>query len=68
MIKGPARPDTVIGSGTDHGDHGDRMRSSARQWRFVVAILLGVLAAALLMPADRVDGAAAPMAGATSRP
>ncbi|GAA1694674.1 hypothetical protein GCM10009765_49920 [Fodinicola feengrottensis] len=36
------------------------MQGSARQWRFAVAILVGALTAALVMPADRVDGATVP--------
>jgi hypothetical protein len=36
------------------------MQGSARQWRFAIAILLGALAAALLMPADRVGGETVP--------
>jgi hypothetical protein len=33
------------------------MHGSARQWRIAIAVLVGAVAAALMMPADRVSGA-----------
>ncbi|WP_163506204.1 hypothetical protein [Fodinicola acaciae] len=44
------------------------MQGSARQWRFAIAVLVGAVAAALMMPADRVSGAANENAGTPRDP
>lgn len=44
------------------------MQGSSRQWRIAIAVLVGAVAAALMMPADRVSGATNENAGSRKGP